>query len=134
MQLKLRLQLNGQFLRSALHSGYPETKNVTFVNKLIPISWLETEATIDQKSAEEYNSKVNISWGDRNACCLKRWVWDRSLVAPSKSVQNAASCELAKLVCLVTQDYVTNPKSVCRGRNHQFPLRRRVQLTFINQP
>ena len=59
MQLKLRLQLNGQFLSSALHSSYPGTKNVTFVNKLIPISWTETEATIDQESAEEYSSQVN---------------------------------------------------------------------------
>jgi len=59
MQLKLRLQLNGQFLKSALHTSYPETKNVTFVDKPIPISWVETEASIDQESAEEYSSQVN---------------------------------------------------------------------------
>lgn len=59
MQLKLRLQLNGQILKSSLRTLYPETKNVTFFNKLIPITWSETEATIDQESAEQYRSQVN---------------------------------------------------------------------------
>ena len=58
MQLKLRLQVNGQILNTSLHTVYPGTKNVTFVNKLIPITWSETEATIDQESAEEYKSQV----------------------------------------------------------------------------
>lgn len=66
MQLKLRLQLNGQFLKSALHTSYPETKNVTFVDKLIPISWVETEASIDQESAEEYSSQVNKLGGQES--------------------------------------------------------------------
>jgi len=68
MQLKLRLQLNGQFLKSALHTSYPETKNVTFVDKPIPISWVETEASIDQESAEEYSSQ--LFGGLRLACGL----------------------------------------------------------------
>ena len=126
MQLKLRLQLNGQILSSTLHTSYPGTKNVTFVNKLIPITWSETEATIDQESAEEYNSQVN------EVCCLKLRVWGRSLFASSKNDQNVTSCKLAKLFCLVSQDYVTNPKSVRRGRNHYLPLGRRIQLTFTN--
>ena len=66
MQLKLRLQVNGKILKSSLHSLYPGTKNVTFVNKPIPITWSETEATIDQESAEEYRSQVNKLGGQEN--------------------------------------------------------------------
>ena len=69
MQLKLRLQLNGQILRdSSLHPSYPGTENVTFVNKLIPISWSETEATIDPESAKEYSSKVNKLGRQESLC------------------------------------------------------------------
>jgi len=66
MQLKLRLQLNGKVLKSALHSSYPKTENVTFVDKLIPISWVETEASIDQETAEEYSSQVNKLGGQKS--------------------------------------------------------------------
>ena len=66
MQRKLRLQLNGQILKSSLHSLYPGTKNVTFVNKPIPIRWSETEETIAQESAEEYRSQVNKLGGREN--------------------------------------------------------------------
>ena len=59
MQLKLRIQLNGMILDSSLSPDYPETKNVSFRNKLIPISWSETAATIDPETAKEYSSKVN---------------------------------------------------------------------------
>lgn len=66
MQLKLRLQLNGQILKSSLRALYPETKNVNFFNKLIPITWSETEATIDQESAEQYRSQVNTLGGQES--------------------------------------------------------------------
>lgn len=54
MQLKLRIQLNG-ILSSDLS---PPGTNVTFVNKLIPMSWTEIEATIDADTAKEYSSQV----------------------------------------------------------------------------
>ena len=66
MQRKLRLQLKGKILKSSLHSLYPGTKNVTFVNKPIPIRWSETEETIDPESAEEYRSQVNKLGGQEN--------------------------------------------------------------------
>ena len=59
MQLKLRIQLNGKILVNSLSPTYPATKNVSFVNKYIPISWSETGATIDAETAKEYSSKVN---------------------------------------------------------------------------
>ena len=119
MQLKLRLQLNGQFLSSAKHSSYPETKNVTFVNKLIPISWSETEATIDQESAEEYSSQVNKLGGQENLLSLSGGSGIHCL-RPAKTVRTltAPAVNLLSLFALVTQYYVMYPKSVCRGRNH----------------
>ncbi|KAL9953295.1 hypothetical protein ACROYT_G040691 [Oculina patagonica] len=58
MHLKLRIQLNGKILDSSLSPSYPGTKNVTFLNKQIPISWTETEAIIDPETAKEYSSQL----------------------------------------------------------------------------
>ena len=105
MQLKLRLQLNGQFLSSALHPNYTGTKNVTFVNKLIPISWTETQATIDQESAEEYSSQVN-KLDRQESLCLKRRVWDRSPVEPRKKRSNARLSDGPKKLPTQTQTFL----------------------------
>lgn len=59
MQLKLRFQLNGKIIpNSSLSPYYPETKNVSYTDKLIPILWTETEASIDAVTAKEFRSKV----------------------------------------------------------------------------
>ncbi|KAJ7354973.1 hypothetical protein OS493_029083 [Desmophyllum pertusum] len=58
MQLKLRIQLNGKILVNSLSPNYPATKNVSFINKYIPISWSETGATIDAETAKEYSSQL----------------------------------------------------------------------------
>ena len=55
MQVKLRIQLNGKIPSSLLAPG----TNVSCVDKMIPISWSETEATIDADTAKAYSSKVN---------------------------------------------------------------------------
>lgn len=61
MQLKLRFQLNGKIIpNSSLSPYYPETKNVSYTDKLIPILWTETEASIDAVTAKEFRSKVSI--------------------------------------------------------------------------
>ncbi|PFX19537.1 uncharacterized protein LOC111338069 [Stylophora pistillata] len=54
MQLKLRIQLNGILSSDLSAPG----SNMTFVDKLIPISWTEIEATIDADTAKEYSSQV----------------------------------------------------------------------------
>lgn len=69
MQLKLRIQLNG-ILSSDLS---PPGTNVTFVNKLIPMSWTEIEATIDADTAKEYSSQVNKRIGLLKRSILLRY-------------------------------------------------------------
>ena len=86
MQRKLRIQLNGRILKSALHTGYPQNGNVTFVDKLIPIWWSETDETIDQESAEEYSSQVNKLGGQERLLSEAEGL-DRFVVAPSKSAR-----------------------------------------------
>ncbi|XP_068729884.1 lysosome membrane protein 2-A-like isoform X1 [Montipora capricornis] len=58
MQLKLRIQLNGVITSKSLFKEYHGHSNVSFVNKFIPIWWSETSASIDEETAEEYNSQL----------------------------------------------------------------------------
>lgn len=60
MDLKLRVQLNGVILDTSLSSDHQQHLNVSYMNKLIPVSWSETAASIDAETAKEYSSKVNI--------------------------------------------------------------------------
>jgi len=60
MDLKLRVQLNGVILNTSLSSDHQQHLNVSYMNKLIPVSWSETAASIDAETAKEYSSKVNI--------------------------------------------------------------------------
>ena len=61
MEFKLRIQLNGMILPKSLSSNHQPQMNVSFVNRLIPIWWSETAAVIDEESAKEYSSKVNMN-------------------------------------------------------------------------
>ena len=65
MQLKLRIQLNGMILNTSWSADLQAPMNVSYVNKLIPISWSETSATIDAETAKEYSSQVNRDGGRR---------------------------------------------------------------------
>ncbi|XP_068682792.1 lysosome membrane protein 2-A-like [Montipora foliosa] len=58
MQLKVRIQLNGVITSKSLFKEYHGHSNVSFVNKFIPIWWSETSASIDEETAEEYNSQL----------------------------------------------------------------------------
>lgn len=61
MQLKIRYQLNGKIIaNSSLSPCYPETKNVSYEDKMIPILWTEKEASIDAMTSKEFRSKVGI--------------------------------------------------------------------------
>ena len=54
-KLKLRLQLNGIISRHLLAPG----TNVSFVHKVIPMSWTEIGTTIDAEKAKKLTLKVN---------------------------------------------------------------------------
>ena len=61
MQLKIRYQLNGKIIaNSSLSPHYPETKNVSYEDKMIPILWTGKEASIDAMTSKEFRSKVGI--------------------------------------------------------------------------
>ena len=54
-KLKLRYQLNGIISRHSLAPG----TNVSFVHKVIPMSWTEIGTTIDAEKAKKLTLKVN---------------------------------------------------------------------------
>lgn len=60
MDFKLRVQLNGVILNTSLSSDHQKHLNVGYMNKLIPISWTETAASIDAETAKFYSSQVHI--------------------------------------------------------------------------
>ena len=54
-KLKLRLRLNG-IIPDLLAPG----TNVTFLHKVIPMSWTEIGTTMDAEKAKKLTSKVNV--------------------------------------------------------------------------